>query len=95
MDEQLARRVRAAAGAGWWTLLIGAIWLTAGWLALLAIMHYQPEWVQKLWGGDTIDWQDYHLIALKYMATFKLVLWTVALVSIWLSLWARRLKRPA
>lgn len=89
----LAKRVRAAAVAGWWTILIAAVWMTAGWFVFMAILNARPEWLLKLWGGGDLDWPDVHRIVLQFYAVFKLMLFAVVMVVIWLSLWSRRLKR--
>ncbi|MCD4699429.1 MAG: hypothetical protein K8R91_02515 [Phycisphaerae bacterium] len=93
MDDLLAKRVRSAAVAGWWTVLIAAVWMTAGWFAFLAFLHYQPEWLLKLWGGGDLDWTDVQGIVLWFFAVFKLMLFAVVMVVIWLTLWSKRLKR--
>ena len=95
MDDSLAKRVGSAAAAGWWTILIAAIWLTASWLLWLWLLHAQPGWVLTLWGGGELGlgWQQVQGITLTFMAVAKLILMTVLLVTLWLTLWARRLKR--
>ncbi len=95
MNETLAKRVRSAAVAGWWTILIVAVWMTVGWFALLVILHYQPGWMLKLWGGGDLDWPDVHMIVLYFFSIFKLMLFMVLMVVIWLTFWSRQLKRAA
>jgi hypothetical protein len=43
--------------------------------------------------GPGITWETVRLIWLWIMAIFKMCLWLMTLVVIWLSLWARRLRR--
>ncbi len=93
MNESLAKRVKAAAGAGWCTLIIGAVWLTASWCAFLLFMRYQPGWVRTLWGGDAVTWEYYQRMALPFFGVFKLILFAIAMASIWLSLWTRKLRK--
>ena len=93
MNETLAKRVRSAAVAGWWTILIAAVWMTAGWLFFLAILHYQPKWLLTLWGGGDLKWTDVQMIVLYFFSVFKLMLFAVVIVVIGLSLWSRGLKR--
>lgn len=93
MNETLTKRVRAAAVAGWWTVLIAAVWMTVSWFAFLAILHTEPKWLLKLWGGGDLDWENIRLIVWQFFAYFKLMLFAVVIVVIWLSFWSRRLKR--
>ena len=93
MNEILAKRVRSAAVAGWWTILIVAVLMTVQWFVVLAILHYQPRCLLALWGGGDLDWPDVHQILLQFFAYFKLMMLAVVVVVIWLSLWSRGLKR--
>ena len=92
MNDAFAQRVRAAAVAGWWTILIGGIWLTAAWLFMLGILSAEPQWLLTLWGGH-MDWNEVHSVMLNYMAVAKLILLTGLLATAWLTIWSRRLKR--
>jgi hypothetical protein len=94
MNEDFAGRIRSAAIAGWWTILIGSLFLTFQWLASLALLSIKPGWLLTLWGPD-ITWETVRTIWLWAMAIFKICLWLITLVVIWLSLWARRLSRRA
>jgi hypothetical protein len=94
MNEDFAGRIRSAAIAGWWTILIGSLFLTFQWLASLALLSIKPGWLLTLWGPD-ITWKTVRTIWLWAMAIFKICLWLITLVVIWLSLWARRLSRRA
>ena len=93
MSASLAKRTRAAATAGWWTLLIAAIWLTLGWLTSLALLSARPKWLLTLWGGGELTWTTVHTITLGAMAAFKMILLVALLLVIWLTLWSCRLKR--
>jgi hypothetical protein len=93
MDDQFTQRVRAAAAAGWWTVLIGVIWLTVTWFAFLAIMSYRPEWMLSLWGGKDISWPMMQQISLWLFGVFKLVWFVFLLITLWLTLWSRQLRR--
>jgi len=50
MDEIFTKKVRAAAVAGWWTLLIFYCVLLIRWLAYLLIMTRQPAGILCIWG---------------------------------------------
>jgi len=93
MNDAFLQRVRAAAAAGWWTVAIGAVGLTVGWLVFLLVMAARPAWLMSLWGGDGIVWTDYQKMALWYFAGLKAVLLVGVLASLWLTLWHRRLRR--
>ena len=93
MNDSLAQRVRAAAVAGWWTILIAVIWLTAAWLAFLAILAARPDWLLVLWGGGKLTWPTVQNITLWFFGAFKLVIFAGVLLTIWLTLWSGRLKR--
>jgi hypothetical protein len=93
MDDQFAQRVRSAAAAGWWTVLIGVIWLTVVWFVYLAIMAHRPEWMLCLWGGQDMTWATIRNISLWFFGVFKLVLYIFVLLSIWLTIWGRKLRQ--
>ncbi len=93
MDDQFTQRVRSAAVAGWWTVLIGLIWLTTAWFIFLAIMARRSEWMLCLWGGKDITWPMMQNISLWFFGVFKLVWYVLILITIWLTLWARQLRR--
>lgn len=92
MDD-FTRRIRSAAVAGWWTLLIAAAFLTWQWVAYLVIMALKPAWMLRFWGGSDLQWSTIQTIWIWLTAVFKLIVWMAALLVIWLTLWARRLSR--
>jgi len=92
MNNTFAQRAREAAIAGWWTVLIGGIWLTAAWLIFLGVSSVQPQWLLTLWGGH-MDWDEVHSIWITFIAVAKLILLAGVLVTVWLTIWSRRLKR--
>ena len=95
MDKRLPKRVGAAAAAGWWTILIAVVWLLIGWLAFLAIMRARPGWLLYCWGGGDLTWSTVHTIWLWFFGVFKVAVPVAVLIVVWLSLWARQLKRAA
>lgn len=90
MNDEFPKRVRSAAIAGWWTLLIFVIFLSVVWLAYLGIIAHRPPFVQSLWGGS--DWATVQAVVLWAVAVFKIILYTAAMVVVWLTLWARKLR---
>ena len=93
MSDTLAKRVRAAAGAGWTALILFWLLMLASWVAMLAILKYEPPWLLTLWGGRHLDWDTVHTLILWTFAAMKIVLWPLVLVVVWLTFWARRLRR--
>ena len=94
MNDTFERRVRAAAVAGWWTLLIAAGFLLVQWIVYLAVMNARPAWILSLWGTDP-SWEFVQIAWFWVTAIFKLCVWLAALVVIWLTLWARQLQKRA
>ena len=94
MNDDFAKRVRSAARAGWWTLLIGGIVLTIQWLVYLSVAACPAKccWLTRLWGPGT-DWATIQTMWLWLTGAFKLVLGAFALAVIWLTLWARALRK--
>jgi len=93
MDDAFARRVRAAAVAGWWTLLIAAVFLTLVWIVFLGTVSTRPAWYLPLLGPGA-SWEEFQRVGFWAVAIFKMCLWVMAVVVVWLTLWARRLQRP-
>ena len=94
MNETFQNRLQASVKAGWWTLLIGAVFLAFQWVAYLILMSSPPSWSLQLWGSG-VAWETIQNLWLWIVAIFKLCLWLMALVVIWLTLWSRQLGRQA
>jgi len=92
MNDPFERRIRAAAVAGWWVVLIGAVIVTVSWLGYLAAMSARPDWLFSLWGPD-LSWNYVQNVWFWAVVTFKLIIWVMALVALWLTLWARQLHK--
>ena len=92
MDDLFAKKVRAAAVAGWWTLLIAYCLLLIQWVAYLLIMARQPEGMLCLWGKG-FTWAEIRTIWLWAMVAYKLGVAMMIFVVIWLTLWARKLAK--
>jgi len=95
MDETFTQRVRAAAVAGWWTILIMGVWLTLGWFVWLAMFSSRPAWMLAMWGGNTMTWEQMHATMVTFIGVFKVIALTLLMLTIWLSLWARGLRNQA
>ncbi len=50
MNDIFQQRVRAAAVAGWWTVLIAVGFLTLVWFLFLGLLSSRPAWLQPLFG---------------------------------------------
>ncbi len=87
-------RVHGAAVAGWWTLLWAVLLLSFSWLLFLGLMNAQPSWVSSLWGPG-VSWDFIQVVGIWAIAIFKVCLWLLAVVALWLTLWARQLRKSA
>lgn len=92
MDEVFIKKVRTAATAGWWTLLIAYCLLLIQWFAYLLIIPRQPAALLCLW-GEGMSWQEIRDIWLWGMVMYKLGVGMMLFVVIWLTLWARQLAK--
>jgi len=92
MDDAFQRRVRTAARAAWWTVLIAVVFVTLVWLVFQGIVSTRPAWYQALL-GPSVSWERLQDVGLWAIAIFKIWIWAMALVAVWLTLWARQLRR--
>jgi|WetSurMetagenome_2_1015567.scaffolds.fasta_scaffold981421_2 hypothetical protein len=91
-DSVFVRRLSAAAGAGWWTLLIGAIVLTVQFFGYTAATRCQAFWSWEL-GLMGTDAATVHQMVLWYVGMLKMFLLVWLLGCVFLTLWVRRLRR--
>jgi hypothetical protein len=94
MNDVFEKRVRAAAVAGWWTLLIAVGFLLIQWIGYLLVMSAHPTWMLSLWGPD-ITWSFFQTVWFWGIAIMKVSVWPLALAALWLTLWARQLRKRA
>jgi hypothetical protein len=94
MNDLFETRVRAAAVAGWWIVLIGVGFIVLQWLCFLAVLHTRPVWLLAIWGPDA-DWAFVRIIWFWAIAILKFILWLTVFFVLWLTLWARQLQRQA
>jgi hypothetical protein len=94
MNDLFVTRVRAAAVAGWWTVLVAVGFIVVVWLGYLCLMTARPTCMLRFCGPD-VAWPEIQHISLWIIAVFKLALWLLALLVVWLTLWARQLKKQA
>jgi hypothetical protein len=89
-----AVKVRSAAVAGWWTLLVAVAFAVLLWVAYLAFVKSRPGWVASLLGPD-VSWETIQTIWLWIYTVYRLCIWILLLVVVWLTLWARQLRKHA
>ena len=76
----------------WWTVLITIAFVVLLWIIYLAVMHTRPAWVLAMWGPN-LDWAFVQMVWFWAIAVLKFLVWLMALVALWLTLWARQLRR--
>lgn len=92
MGSDFERKVQAAAVAGWWTVLVAGAVLLLQWVAYLIVMSSRPAWVPSFWGADA-TWPEMQHLWLLATGVFKILVLVLALLCLWLTLWARRLRK--
>ncbi|MFO7900188.1 MAG: hypothetical protein R6V58_14155 [Planctomycetota bacterium] len=94
MADQFTVRVRTAAVATWWAVLIGFIWMAVSfvlWRVVLGSCSL-TELVQDAWGPG-FDAVTMNRVTLVFFGVFKLILFVWVLLAVYLSLWARGLRQ--
>lgn len=94
MNDNFETKIRCAAVAGWWTLLIAAVIFFLQWIIYLLVVSAQPAWVLTLWGPGA-TWPEVRSLWFWFLAGFKVSLALLAFVLVWLTLWARQLQKRA
>ncbi len=94
MNDVFEKKVRAAAVAGWWTALIAVAFITLQWIVYLAAMHTRPAWILSMWGPG-VDWPFVHTVWFWAIAILKFSVWMMVVAALWLTLWARQLRKQA
>jgi hypothetical protein len=92
MNEAFEKKVRGAAVAAWWVFVIGYALLTLTWVVYLVLVLARPEWIRTMWGQD-VTWDFFQTVSLWFLGVFKLFLWFLFLAALWLTLWARQLRK--
>jgi hypothetical protein len=59
----------------------------------LVLVSARPEWMRAMWGQD-VSWDFMQVVSLWFLGVFELFLWILILVVLWLTLWARQLRKP-
>jgi len=92
MNDAFEKKVRAAAVAAWWVVLIGYALLTLTWGVYLILVTARPEWMLAMW-GQNVTWDFMQTVSLWFLGVFKLFLWFLFLAALWLTLWARQVRK--
>jgi hypothetical protein len=92
MNDSFEKKLRAAAVSAWWVVLIGFVLLTVIWVAYLVFVTTRPSWLLPMW-GQNVTWDFMQTVSLWFLGGFKLFLWFLVLVALWLTLWARQLRK--
>ena len=92
MNDVFQQRVRAAATAGWWTVLIAVTFLASGWIVFLVLMSARPSWLLWLFGSG-VSWDYVQNVGFWVVSIFKMCIWLMALAVVWLTLWAKQLEK--
>jgi hypothetical protein len=92
VNDPFEKKVRAAAVAGWWVILIGYALLTVTWVAYLIIVSTRPAWMLAMWGQD-VSWDFMQVVSLWFLGVLKLFIWILVLIALWLTLWARQVRK--
>jgi len=92
MNESFEKKVRAAAVATWWVVLNAVAFIVLQWLVYLAVINAQPAWFLTMWGPN-FDWAFVRMVWFWVIAALKFLVWLLALIALWLTLWARQLRQ--
>lgn len=91
MNDDFERKVRGAGVAGWWTVLATAAVVSVQWVAYLVVMSSRPAWILSLWGST--NWPEVQHLWLLATGVLKIFVVVLAMLSLWLTLWARQLRK--
>ncbi|MFI5378540.1 MAG: hypothetical protein ACHRHE_04530 [Tepidisphaerales bacterium] len=75
-------------------MLIAAGFITLPWIIYLIVMSARPAWFLAVWGPN-VDWAFVPRVWFWAIAFLKFIVWLMALMAIWLTLWARQLRKQA
>ena len=94
MGSDFHTKVRTAAVAGWWSTALMWALLYVTYFIYIFAMGSHPAWMMSVLGPD-LDWQFIARVWVVSIVGFKSVAFMMLIASLWLTLWARGLKRSA
>jgi hypothetical protein len=94
MNNSFEQKVRSAAVAGWWVVALGYGLVILSWLGYLAVMANRPGWFQYLWGPE-VSWTYIQNMWMWGLVIVKMCVWLMIFAVLWLTLWARQLRKSA
>ena len=94
MNDTFEKRIRAAAVAGWWVILVAIGFLFVLWLVYIATISTQPAWFLSLCGRD-VSWPFVQTVWFWILSIFEMCVWLLFLVVLWLTLWVRQLRKQS
>lgn len=92
MNDIFEKRVKAAAVAGWWMVLITAGFVTLQWVVYLAVLWAKPACLLAMWGPGA-DWPFVQQVWFAAIVLVKFIVWLMIAASLWLTLWARQMRK--
>ena len=93
-NEQFATRVSAAAKAGWITFILFTLIVIGYWALVAWGLNAQPEWLLKaIASGDATTWADLRGYMYTEFTVYDEMFIGSLSVLIFLSLWARVLRK--
>jgi hypothetical protein len=92
MHDPFEKKVRAAAVAGWWVVLIGYALRTLTWAVYIVLVSARPAWMLVMW-GQGVSWDFVQTVSLWLLGVFKLFLRFLFQIALWLTLWERQLRK--
>lgn len=92
MYDPFEKKVGTAAVAGWSVILIGYALLTLTWAVYVVLVSARPAWMLSMW-GQQVSWDFLQTVSLWFLGVFKLLLWFLVLLVLWLTLWSRQLRK--
>jgi hypothetical protein len=92
VNTSFENRVWAAASAGWWAILCATPVHILSWLAYLAMTSARPAWFLSLWGQE-VTWDYVQHVWIWALIILKMCVWLLVLLVLWLTLWARQLRK--
>ena len=70
------------------------MFIVGQWIVYLTVVHARPAWILSAWGPN-IDWAFVQFVWFWGIAAMKFIMWLVVLIALWLTLWARQLRKDA